>query len=508
MTINAIGIIPAKTASCSVMGDYAIKKKMNIKKGKAKRGDLVLFDFNHNGTSDHIGLVLSVNGSSYTTIEGNTGSGSNTNGGQVQKRTRYNNQINYFIRPKYDSKVTAEMIIKTAEAEVGVKESPKNSNKVKYNTWFYGREVRGSAYPWCATFVCWLFAHVKEEEKPVTKPTGKYTGTIPNPTLKKGSKGDSTKNLQKFLNWYHSAWNLEVDGEYGSATANAVYIFQLTEGISKDGVYGKQSYTKALAYKATPQPTPTPTPTPTSYTGSFPDLVTHTGQKIAYTARDLAYAKGTSKKTYTWDSDPKKSGKAKAAFTAAINKVYPKRSSWSKQCQAGASCDVGAGTILRYAGIDTKVPRGLQEQLTHFKKSSLWKNTGLKKCSLAGDVAMQPKPNSHIWIGLGDGNIAEANHTWKYFEHIVKDTRKINGKAKSGVYRCTKASPIKKGDRGTEVKKLQAFLNWAGYNCGTADGVAGDKTDSAIRAFQKANGLTVDGQFGNGSLAKAKAVKK
>lgn len=121
---------------------------------------------------------------------------------------------------------------------------------------------------------------------------------------------------------------------------------------------------------------------------------------------------------------------------------------------------------------------------------------------------MQPSPSAHIWIGLGDGNIAEANHTWKYFEHIVKDTRKINGKAKSGVYRCTKSSPIQKGDRGTEVTKLQKFLNWAGYNCGTADGIAGDKTDSAIKAFQKANGLTVDGQFGSGSLAKAKTIKK
>lgn len=231
--------------------------------------------------------------------------------------------------------------------------------------------------------------------------------------------------------------------------------------------------------------------------------MTHSGQKIAYTARDLAYAKGTSKSKYTYGK-----GKAKAAFTTAINKVYPKRSSWSKQCQAGASCDVGAGTIIRYSGIDTKIPRGLQEQIPHMKKSSLWKNTGLKKVSAAGDVALHSGKGAHIWIGLGDGNIAEANHTWKYFEHIVKDTRSVSGKQNGAVYRATKASAIVKGDRGTEVKKMQTFLNWAGFSCGTADGAFGDNTLKAVKAFQTKVGITADGQFGSKSLEKAKAFKK
>lgn len=309
------------------------------------------------------------------------------------------------------------------------------------------------------------------------------------------------------------------DGAWGKGTTKAV---QKLVGVKQDGQWGKDS-TIALQkwinkvcfpnQSSGGQSTETKPTTPTvsepkAYTGAFPNLVTHSGQKIAYTARDLAYAKGTSKSKYTWNSDPKKSGKAKAAFTTAINKVYPKRSSWSKQCQAGASCDVGAGTIIRYSGVDTKVPRGLQEQLDHFKKSSLWKNTGLKKCSLAGDVAMHPSPSAHIWIGLGDGNLAEANHSWKYFEHITKDKRTINSKAKAGVYRCTKASPISKGDRGTEVIKMQNFLNWAGFNCGKADGAVGPNTLAAIKSFQSNVGLTPDGEFGSQSLTKAKAFKK
>lgn len=49
-------------------------------------------------------------------------------------------------------------IVEIARKEIGVFEDPPNSNKVKYNTWFYGREVSGSNYPWCAVFVSFIFA--------------------------------------------------------------------------------------------------------------------------------------------------------------------------------------------------------------------------------------------------------------------------------------------------------------------------------------------------------------
>lgn len=53
---------------------------------------------------------------------------------------------------------TAEKVLGIARGELGAKESPANSNRVKYNTWYYGREVSGSAYPWCMAFVQWVFA--------------------------------------------------------------------------------------------------------------------------------------------------------------------------------------------------------------------------------------------------------------------------------------------------------------------------------------------------------------
>ena len=53
--------------------------------------------------------------------------------------------------------MTAEKILDTARAQLGIREEPPNSNRVKFNTAYYGREVSGSAYPWCCAFVWWVF---------------------------------------------------------------------------------------------------------------------------------------------------------------------------------------------------------------------------------------------------------------------------------------------------------------------------------------------------------------
>lgn len=53
---------------------------------------------------------------------------------------------------------TVDDILKTALEQVGTKENPPDSNRCKYNQVYYGKDVSGSAYPWCCTFVWWVFA--------------------------------------------------------------------------------------------------------------------------------------------------------------------------------------------------------------------------------------------------------------------------------------------------------------------------------------------------------------
>lgn len=59
---------------------------------------------------------------------------------------------------------------------------------------------------------------------------------------------------------------------------------------------------------------------------------------------------------------------------------------------------------------------------------------------------------------------------------------------------------LKKGMKGEDVRTMQVYLNALGYNCGTADGIFGNKTVEAVKAFQSAEGLTVDGIAGTQTL--------
>lgn len=68
----------------------------------------------------------------------------------------------------------------------------------------------------------------------------------------------------------------------------------------------------------------------------------------------------------------------------------------------------------------------------------------------------------------------------------------------------TSSSVLKMGSRGSNVKELQENLNKLGYDCGSADGVWGTKTENAVKKFQKDKGLTVDGIVGSATQAKIK----
>lgn len=62
-------------------------------------------------------------------------------------------------------------------------------------------------------------------------------------TLRKGSKGDAVKTLQQNLNTVMNA-DLDVDGEFGTKTYNAVKAFQTKYGLTSDGIYGPASRAK------------------------------------------------------------------------------------------------------------------------------------------------------------------------------------------------------------------------------------------------------------------------
>ena len=63
------------------------------------------------------------------------------------------------------------------------------------------------------------------------------------------------------------------------------------------------------------------------------------------------------------------------------------------------------------------------------------------------------------------------------------------------------ADLYKKGTSGDVVSEIQTRLkNW-GYYDGAVDGIYGSRTEAAVRWFQEKNGLSVDGQVGDQTLA-------
>ena len=119
----------------------------------------------------------------------------------------------------------------------------------KVDGWFsYKQHMKGDVRN------VWICTSLKDSPAPKPKPTptpsrkGTYTGVIPTPTIKNGTKGDKAGNLQKFLNWYGN-YGLKVDKIFGKKSVAALKKFQKAEGLKADGIYGKDSHAKAKAYK-------------------------------------------------------------------------------------------------------------------------------------------------------------------------------------------------------------------------------------------------------------------
>lgn len=150
-----------------------------------KVGDIVIFK--HNGVFTHTGIVIKVSGDQFWTVEGNTSGGSTiiANGGAVCKKTYFNSNLpgTKFITPDY--------------------------SKVQ---------------------------EIKNE--------GNDTQSISaSSILKIGSNGSAVKTLQKNLNTLIKA-KLTVDGEFGTATYNAVIKFQTKYKLTADGIVGENTQKK------------------------------------------------------------------------------------------------------------------------------------------------------------------------------------------------------------------------------------------------------------------------
>lgn len=119
----------------------------------------------------------------------------------------------------------------------------------------------------------------------------------------------------------------------------------------------------------------------------------------------------------------------------------------------------------------------------------------------------EKKKRGHIGLYIGGGWVIEASGTsagvikskitaskWKYWGEL-KNVKYDESDAPA----TTETKPtLKKGSKGAFVTLLQSELVKRGFSCGVtgADGDFGKNTEAAVKAFQKAHGLKVDGVVG------------
>lgn len=92
-----------KTASCTAfVNRYRAFSPGQIVTGDYKPGDIVFFDFSgKRKKTEHCGIVTAVDGGSVLTVEGNTCTDNDANGGAVMQRTRRVGLVTCAIRPGY-----------------------------------------------------------------------------------------------------------------------------------------------------------------------------------------------------------------------------------------------------------------------------------------------------------------------------------------------------------------------------------------------------------------------
>ena len=199
--------------SLSFKGDYT-----------PKTGDIILFDYNYNSTSDHIGLVEKVEGDKVYTIEGNKDN-------QVKRcvYTLSSRAIRAYCVLNYPTEVNKQED-KQINGQVAIIQKTINDrygfNIVVDN--LYGQQTKKAL----------IKALQKEIGVVVDGIFGNQTKSHC-PSLKNGSGGNIVYILQAILAC--KGYNLVVDGVFGNQTESIVRQFQKDVGIVVDGIAGGQT---------------------------------------------------------------------------------------------------------------------------------------------------------------------------------------------------------------------------------------------------------------------------
>ena len=97
-----------KTAYCPTLMSY--HKAQGQAVTSYQPGDIIFFNFSGGTNAAHVGICESWDGTNVTTIDGNTSSASEANGGTVARKVRAKKYIVGGYRPKYDTELEEDTV--------------------------------------------------------------------------------------------------------------------------------------------------------------------------------------------------------------------------------------------------------------------------------------------------------------------------------------------------------------------------------------------------------------
>ena len=248
----------------------------------------------------------------------------------------------------------------------------------------------------------------------------KYANVVAQAFLNKMKSLGGRGGVYANLNWWNNYladiakdystspfWIAQYNDTMDYKPASAMGMWQYTSNGSVDGIIGKVDMDRCY--------------------------VAYWDKTIGSLANRYAYSTNTEDADYD-------GGTPTPAYRKGLNEAYPDRTSWGTAPRKGASCDVFVGTCVRNSGVDSKFPRGLDEQISHLAKSNKFKEVKVTVDTVKdGDIIVYAKDDggAHICIAYG-GKVKEAGnaHYYPKTTNYLKDRLSTKGKKWLKVYRA------------------------------------------------------------------------
>ena len=304
-------------------------------------------------------------------------------------------------------------------------------------------------------------------------------------TLKRGSKGEEVKKLQrrlKELGYYNST----IDGEYGSGTVTAVKNFQKKNDLTQTGTADTTTLKKlnSSSAKSADEKEEEVSTSTTLKRGSKGEEV----KKLQRRLKELGYYNSTidgeygsgtvtAVKAFQKKNDLEQTGTADATTLKKLNS------------SSAVSADTKENTSSSYtelrSGSKGTAVKNLQNRL---KELGYYKKVvdGEYGSGTVTAVKAFQKKNDLSQTGIADVTTQKKLYASSAFSATDK-TEDDEDKTEST------SDVLKRGSKGSEVKKLQNRLKELGYYKNVVDGEYGSGTVTAVKAFQKKNDLTQTG---------------